>query len=113
MYQYKATFFTTFYNNNLSSRTRNFMERFTNNFHHEQHGSYPRYGEMGHDISAFFLTAIQRYGNKLFNHIQQHDYNSLQLPMHFVRTAEGNGFTNVATYIIYYKNTGDVILSTF
>lgn len=113
MYKYKATFFTSFYNNNLSSRTRNFMERFTNNFHHEQYGSYPRYGEMGHDISAFFLTAIQRYGNKFFTRIQQHDYNSLQLPMHFVRTAEGNGFTNQATYIIYYRNTGDVILSTF
>lgn len=113
MYKYKATFFASYYNNNLSTRTRNFMERFTNNFHHEQYGSYPRYGEMGHDISAFFLTAIQRYGNKFFNRIQQHDYNSLQLPMHFVRTAEGNGFTNQATYIIYYKNNGDVILSTF
>ncbi len=113
MYQYKATFFATYYNNNLSSRTRNFMEHFTNNFHHGQYGSFPRYGEMGHDISAFFLTAIQRYGNKLFSHIGTHGYNSLQMPLHFVRNAEGDGFTNKATYIIYYKNTGDIILSTF
>ena len=113
MYQYRATFFATFYNNNLSTRTRTFMNHFTSTFHHDQYGSYPRYGEMGHDISAFFLTAIQRYGNQLFKHIQTHDYNSLQLPLHFVRDAEGNGFTNLATYIIYYKKEGNVLLSTF
>ncbi len=113
MYQYSATFFATCYNNNLSTRTRNFMQHFNSAFHHDQHGSYPRYGEMGHDISAFFLTAIQRYCNQLFKHIQQHDYNSLQMPLHFVRNAEGSGFTNCATYIIYYKPDGNVILSTF
>lgn len=113
MYQYSATFFTTFYNNNLSSRTKVFTDKFRNAFRHDQYASYPRYGEMGHDISAFFLTAIQRYGNQLFKNIQRHDYNSLLLPFHFVRTDEQSGFTNKATYMIYYKPEGDVILSTF
>lgn len=113
MYHYRATFFTGYYNNNLSSRTKAFISKFNDAFHHEQYGSYPRYGEMGHDISAFFLTAIQRYGNQLFKNIQHHDYNSLQLPLHFVRDNENSGFTNQATYIIYYKPEGDVILSTF
>ena len=113
MYTYSATFFTTFYNNNLSTRTKEFIYNFRSNFRHDQYASYPRYGEMGHDISAFFLTAIQRYGSQLFDHIGTHDYNSLQLPLHFTRPDRQNGFTNQATYMIYYKPTGDVILSTF
>lgn len=113
MYQYSATYFTTLYNNNLSTRTKNFIERFRNAFHRDQYPSYPRYGEMGHDISAYFLTAIQRYRNQFFQNIRQHDYNSLQIPLRFTRPDQQSGHTNQATYMIYYKPEGDVILSTF
>lgn len=113
MYKYSATYFATFFTNTLSSRTQKFCRDFEQSFGHQQVGSYPRYGEMGHDISAFFLTAMQRYGNRFLDHIQQHDFNSLQLPLHFVRKDEQSGYANTATYVIYYKPEGDVILTTF
>ncbi|MBQ9640494.1 MAG: ABC transporter substrate-binding protein [Bacteroidaceae bacterium] len=113
MYKYNATYFTTFYTNTLSSRTQAFNQKFQQTYNHTQILSYPRYAEMGHDIAAFFLTALQRYGDKFFNHIQHHDYNSLQLPLHFQRKDDQSGYTNTATYIIYYKTDGDIILTTF
>jgi hypothetical protein len=113
MYKYSATYFATFFTNNVSTRTRNFCNDFQQNFGHKQTESYPRYGEMGHDISAFFLTAMQRYGNKFIEHIEQHDFNSLQLPLHFVRKDSQSGYANTATYVVYYKPNGDIILTTF
>ena len=113
MYKYSATYFTTFYTNTLSSRTQRFCQQFREAYKHQQYQSYPRYGEMGHDISAFFLTALQRYGDKFFQHILQHDYNSLQMPLHFQRKDDQSGYTNTATYVIYYKPEGDIILTTF
>ena len=113
MYKYNATYFATFYTNSLSTRTQQFCQLFYQNFGHQQFVSYPRYGEMGHDIAAFFLTALQRYGNQFFASIQRHDFNSLQLPLHFTRKDDQSGYVNTATYIIYYKADGDVFLNTF
>ncbi|MBQ9363528.1 MAG: ABC transporter substrate-binding protein [Bacteroidaceae bacterium] len=113
MYKYSATYFSTFYTNTLSSRTQRFCQQFQDAYKHQQYPSYPRYGEMGHDISAFFLTALQRYGDKFFQHILQHDYNSLQMPLHFQRKDDQSGYANTATYVIYYKPENDIILTTF
>jgi len=113
MYKYSATYFATFFTNTLSSRTQAFCRTFEYSFGRQQVSSYPRYGEMGHDISAFFLTALQHYGDRFFDHIRQHDFNSLQLPLHFERKDEQSGYANTATYVIYYKPEGDVILTTF
>ena len=111
--RYSATYFSTFFTNVLSTRTRQFCALFEQQFGQAQYASYPRYAEMGHDISAFFLTALQRYGEKMTEYVHEHDYNSLQLPLHFVRKADQSGFVNTATYVISYKADGDVRLDTF
>jgi len=111
--KYNATYFSTFFTNTLSTRTKRFCTLFEQSFGKAQYASYPRYAEMGHDISAFFLTALQRYGDKMTEYVHEHDYNSLQLPLHFVRKADQSGFVNTATYIISYKSDGSVNLNTF
>lgn len=113
MYKYNATYFATFYTNTFSTRTMQFCQLFYQNFGHQQFACFPRYGEMGHDIAAFFLTALQRYGDKFFDNIQRHDFNSLQLPLHFTRKDDQSGYINTATYIINYKADGGVFLNTF
>lgn len=113
MAQFRATYFCTHYNNNLSSRTQSFCRTFEQNYQSAQYESYPRYGEMGHDISAFFLTALQRYGKSMLSNITSHDYNSLQMPFVFSRTSEQGGYVNTAVYQVMYKEDGSIILSTF
>lgn len=113
MAKYRIQFYTPYYHNIVSSRTKEFNGKFSKAFHSDPVASYPRFAEMGHDIAAYFLTGIQRYGKQFTDNVSRHDYNSIHQPYKFLHTESQGGYTNSALYIITYKTDGNIQLNVY
>lgn len=110
--RYKACFFTSFYSNQSSWRTRSFNQRYEKWFGHAPLVSFPRYGELGHDIGAFFLRGLSAYGSQLLRDISDLRYTSLEFPFLFERQPSG-GFHNLGAYLVEYDSNGNVQVLPF
>lgn len=109
MAKYTVSFFTNFYSNTSAWRNRRFNTNFEQSFCQQQVASYPRYGELGYDIAAFFLSGIKRYTNLFPSHVSDVKYSPLLMPLRFKRLGgETNGFANTAYSIVNYNADGSV-----
>ena len=106
--KYRCQFFTSFYSNNESWRTQQFNSRFRRWFNQDQHKSYPRYGEMGYDIGAYFLKGLNDYGSAFYENIHNYAYTSLEFPFNFEKKSADSGYQNRALYIVTYRADGSV-----
>lgn len=106
--KYRCQFFTTFYSNSQTYRNQQFNNRFNSWFKQEQYNSFPRYGELGYDISCFFLKGLKEYGSGIYQNIHNFSYNSLEFPMNFEKKNDWSGYQNKSLMIVTHTTDGKV-----
>ena len=108
--KYQCQFFTSFYSNSASSRTQSFNAKFRRWFDQDQYTSYPKYGEMGYDIGAYFLKGIHDFGSAFYENLHNYSYISMEFPMAFEKKNEWSGYQNKALQIVTYRSDGTVFV---
>lgn len=106
--KYRVQFFTTFYSNSHASRIMAFNSRFYRWFKQNQYNSFPKFGELGYDIGAYFLGGIHNYGDEFLTKLHDVNYNSMEFPMNFERKNSWSGFKNNSLLIVTYSSSGNV-----
>lgn len=110
MLKYMAQFFTSFYSNNESVRLQQFKSRFRSWFQNEQYSSFPRYGELGYDIGAYFVGGLHRFGSAFYENLPNNTYHSLEFPFHFEKKNDWSGYQNKSLLFVTYRPDGTVIV---
>ena len=108
--KYQCQFFTPFYSNNANSRTQQFNARFKRWFNQAQYNSFPKYGELGYDIGAFFLKGLNDYGSAFYENLHNYSYFSLEFPMVFEKKNSWSGYQNRSLMIVTYRGDGTVFV---
>lgn len=111
--KYKAQYYTIFYNNNVSYRTRAFNSKFSNAFKRQQLQSFPRYGEIGFDVASYFIGGYSTFRGDFLNRQSDINYRALQMPMDFQRSDSQSGWVNSAVNCVTYKADGSINLSVY
>ena len=100
MRKYNASIFATFYTNSRSSEVSNFNAKFKSWFKRDQFNSYPLFGLLGYDVGNFFISGLNKFGNKFCDRQSGVNVTALQNPMHFEKRSAENGFVNTSLKII-------------
>ena len=108
--KYQCQFFTSFYSNASSSRTQQFNGRFRRWFNQDQYNSFPKYGELGYDIAAYFIKGLNEYGSSLYENLHNYSYFSLEFPMMFEKKNEWSGYQNRSMMIVTYRTDGTLFV---
>ncbi|MBR1668832.1 MAG: LysM peptidoglycan-binding domain-containing protein [Bacteroidaceae bacterium] len=108
--KYQCQFFTSFYSNGYSSRTQQFNGRFKRWFNQEQYNSFPKYGELGYDIGAYFIKGLNDFGSAFYENLHNYSYISMEFPMMFEKKNEWSGYQNRSMMIITYRGDGTVFV---
>lgn len=106
--KYRCQFFSSFYSNTDAARTQQFNSRFRRWFNQDQFNGFPRYGELGYDIAAYFLKGLKEYGSAFFENIHSYSYSSLEFPLSFEKKNQESGYQNRALFFVTYKTDGTV-----
>lgn len=106
--KYRCQFFTSFYSNTYSPRTQQFNSRFRRWFNQDQYSSFPRYGELGYDIGAYFLKGLKDYGSSFYENLHNYSYFSLEFPLNFEKQNQKSGYQNRSIFFITYRTDGTV-----
>jgi hypothetical protein len=106
--KYKCTYYTTFLSNPTSKRHIAFNSKFKHWFKKGQLSTCPKFGELGYDIGAFFISGLNDYGAAFADRVGDLNYSSLQNPFSFVRKNNWSGFENNVVMFVFYKGN-DVI----
>jgi LysM repeat protein len=108
--KYQCQFFTSFYSNNLSSRTQQFNGRFRRWFNQDQYNSFPKYGELGYDIGAYFIKGLHDYGSAFYENLHNFSYVSMEFPMMFEKKNAWSGYQNRSVMIVTHRTDGSVFV---
>ena len=106
--KYRCQFYTTFYSNSMTERSKRFNSLFRRWFNQDQYNSLPRYGELGYDIGAYFIKGIKEYSDQIVNNLHNYSYSSMEFPFNFERKASGSGFQNKSILFVTYRDNGTV-----
>lgn len=110
MSKYRCQFFTSFYSNGGAARTQQFNARFRRWFNQDQYNSFPKYGEMGYDIGAYFLKGLNDFGSAFYENLHNYSYVSMEFPMAFEKKDAASGYQNKALQIVTYRADGTVFV---
>lgn len=108
--KYQCQFFTSFYSNSLSSRTQQFNGRFRRWFNQDQYNSFPKYGELGYDIGAYFIKGLHDYGSAFYENLHNFSYVSMEFPMMFEKKNSWSGYQNRSVMIVTHRTDGSVFV---
>lgn len=100
MRKYNASIFATFYTNSRSSEVSNFNAKFKDWFKREQFNAYPLFGLLGYDVGNYFISGLNKFGNKFCERQDGVNVTALQNPMRFEKRSGDNGFVNTSLKII-------------
>ncbi len=108
--KYQCQFFTSFYSNGSSSRIQQFNGRFRRWFNQDQYNSFPKYGELGYDIAAYFIKGLKDYGSSFYENLHNYSYLSLEFPMMFEKKNEWSGYQNRSMMIVTHRTNGTIFV---
>lgn len=108
--RYQCQFYTSFYSNSTSVRTQRFNQLFRRWFNQEQHNSFPKYGELGHDIGAYFLKGLHDYGSAFYENLHSFVSPSIEFPMNFEKKNSKSGYQNKTILFVAYRSDGTVMV---
>lgn len=106
--KYHCQFFTSFYSNGGAARTQLFNSRFRRWFHQDQYSSFPRYGELGYDIGAYFIKGLNDFGSAFQENLHNYSYISMEFPFNFEKKNAWSGYQNKSLLIVTYRADGTV-----
>ena len=108
--KYQCQFFTSFYSNGSSSRIQQFNGRFRRWFNQDQYNSFPKYGELGYDIGAYFIKGLNDFGSSFYENLHNYSYISMEFPMVFEKKNSWSGYQNRSVMIVTHRTDGTVFV---
>lgn len=108
--KYQCQFYTSFYSNPAAAQTQRFNMHFRKWFSQEQHNSFPKYGELGHDIGAYFLKGLHDYGSSFYDNLHSFISPSLEFPLNFEKKNSWSGYQNKTILFVAYRPDGTVVV---
>ena len=100
-YKYDTYIPSTFYYNPVAERTQNLEKAYEGWFHQPMMIAQPRFAITGYDHGMFFIQGIKKKGKEFTGERQQVNYQPVQTPLHFMKTAKG-GYKNKNFQLIHY-----------
>ncbi|HEY6914338.1 MAG TPA: LysM peptidoglycan-binding domain-containing protein [Paludibacter sp.] len=77
-----------------------YSKQFTNYFGKNSNKDLPHFDLLGYDLTSYFISIFQRYGNKFSDKIGSYNFkNGLQSQPKFERISNGSGFVNQRVYL--------------
>lgn len=108
--KYQCQFFTSFYSNGYAPRTQQFNSLFRRWFNQDQYNSFPKYGELGYDIGAYFIKGLNDFGSSFYENLHNYSYNSMEFPMMFEKKNSWSGYQNLSMMIVTHRTDGSVFV---
>ena len=108
--KYQCQFFTSFYSNEASTRIQQFNGRFHRWFNQDQYNSFPKYGELGYDIGAYFIKGLHDFGSAFYENLHNYSYISMEFPMMFEKKNSWSGYQNHSMMIVTHRTDGSVFV---
>lgn len=108
--KYQCQFFTSFYSNGTTARTQQFNSRFRRWFNQDQYNSFPKYGELGYDIGAYFIKGLNDFGSAFYENLHNYSYISMEFPMMFEKKNSWSGYQNLSMMIVTHRTDGSVFV---
>lgn len=106
--KYRCQFYTTFYSNSSTERSKRFSSLFRRWFNQDQYNSIPRYGELGYDIGAYFIKGLKEHSDQFYSNLHNYSYISMEFPFNFERKNASSGFQNRSMLFVTYRDNGSV-----
>jgi LysM repeat protein len=83
-----------------SSKLNTYNEQFTKLFSKDVNIVSPRFDLLGYDLTGYFVSLLNRYGNKFIDKIGSYNYSDyIQSQPRFERLSNRSGFTNQHLYL--------------
>ena len=98
-YRYDTYIPSTFYYNPAAPKTVELENRYAKWFHQPMQVAMPRFAITGYDHAMYFIQGINKYGKDFMGN--KVDYQPVQTPLQFVKTAKG-GCRNQTLELIHY-----------
>ena len=96
----KSIFISPFMTNQNAESVYMFEQQFDQYYGRDASKDTPRYDLLGYDLTNYFVTLIQRYGNKFGTKISAAgSINGIQSQPLFERSSTGSGFINQRVYV--------------
>ena len=108
--KYQCQFFTSFYSNGSLSRIQQFNGSFRRWFNQDQYNSFPKYGELGYDIGAYFIKGLNDFGSSFYENLHNYSYISMEFPMMFEKKNSWSGYQNRSVMIVTHRTDGTVFV---
>ena len=100
-YKYDTYIPSTFYYNANSAQVIDLERRYNTWFHQPMMVAMPRFAITGYDHAMFFIQGVNKYGKDFTGAKSQVNYQPVQTPLHFTKTAKG-GYRNQILQLIHY-----------
>ena len=100
-YKYDTYIPSTFYYNATSASTIDLERRYNLWFHQPMQIAMPRFAITGYDHAMYFIQGMKKAGKEFTGAKNQVNYQPLQTPLRFVKTAKG-GYRNEVLQLIHY-----------
>jgi len=94
-------YFSPFNTTINTEKLEQYNKEFTHYFGKAISKELPRFDLLGYDLSSYFISLINKYGNKFTNKIGSYNFSGgLQSKPHFERISNSSGFVNQQVYTI-------------
>ena len=112
-YELDTYFYSSFYTNNLLKASKDFHNNYRRWYNKEMANTYPKYGMLGFDTGFWFLKALNQYGSKLEENVNEFDIVPVQTGFHFERVNNWGGFINKKVFFIHMTSNHELIKLDF
>ena len=103
-YEVDTWFFSWFYTNNMLRESVEFNNLFRRSFSRQMMISYPSFASYGYDTGYYFLKGMATYGKDFQNHLDQIDFDPVQMGFKFERVNNWGGFINRKVFFVHFSN---------
>lgn len=112
-YELDTYFYSSFYTNNLLPSSKAFHNKFRRMFNKEMYLTYPKAGMLGFDTGYYFLRGLSRYGDKLEDKLDSHNFVPVQTGFHFERVNNWGGFINKKVFFVHMSRNFELVKMDF
>jgi len=103
-YEVDTWFYSWFYTNNMLQESVDFNNRFRRSFSRQMLISYPSYASYGYDTGYYFLKGLSTYGKELSDHLNDINFDPVQMGFKFERVNNWGGFMNSKVFFVHFSN---------
>ncbi|MDR0833341.1 MAG: hypothetical protein LBN93_04040 [Candidatus Symbiothrix sp.] len=111
LWRFNATFFSVYYANPASQKTKAFETNFHNWFSRNLIATFPKYGMLGYDTGMYFVQLVDKFGIAIGSNINEIKYSGVQTNFKFETVKKGGASINTNLFFVEYKPDKRIVVT--